>query len=1698
MNRNRTVRRPALPPLSDRRGSTLVVVIALLGALLLLGMLVLTLASQEEINAEYFADAAKVPQALDEDIYFDFALRQMIVGPDPKFEKQSVLWGARHSLMANLFGKDNQPYTGGGANLCWDTSSSPMVPAPDMDFNGTPDSGNDQILEPNDSIGARGSFPDLQNDYAVPDVDYTSPDINNLFVSYEGMAPTGSPVTSTTKVIIPSFDRPQYLRGIVSGMSTLAMSQWYTNAATKKKVLRPHAEHQAVDDQGNLTSQYRFILRSSDASPELTGPFPFDEDLDGDGMLGTGEDLNGDGVLNSGNPGAFQYGVWSNNGGNYQLDADPDGDGILDAMWMDLGFPAQAAGINEWYVPLFAFKVVELDSLFNLNTHGNLSGNISMMGDDSLHFGGYRYTLTDNEPGNANVDDDGNGVTDDENEVGYGNDQLIVPLDVDDPQNIAFIHRSNLGATPHEVNVQYGLHADLTGLTASDYAQHNLFFERDPANAVELANMEHWFMLVGRADFSGSRSKNNISTRHQGRWMGNLETDRFDEAVDAMTLVPYNFPLPGRSFIAAPNLFNPNLSQHQPYDDNNNGKEGAPFSYGSVNYPGEGHPLDRHGGGRMIKSGTGGRTRLVSTSPNSDPHPHRWARYDKGLIAPGSRYGTLYSTHSGTLSPGATFGYQIDDPTETRIEPSQAQNDQYDSVFGADETAALHLSKNDKSTLNLSGRLDKLMPINFSEADNAETLRRLFTTVSWDLKSHSRAYYGSYTGTADKFRQWEYRTDATVGRELFPPIYTGNPANEPFRQALRDLLTVDPNDTSGNSKPQARLSLNHILDYGPDNRLRFRPLTPHPTGLGNSVARTMGTVPARPENIANVWGQELLARRDRQLLCRDIYVLLYTLCGGNDTRRYLDDNSSRVLYNFVQDSTDSTGIADARGDQCRMMAQFAANVVDQMDPDDVMTVFEYDTNLSDGWGVDDDPYSATGDSAPSGTRQVAYGVEEAQLVLNEAMVVWVKNAGPFNLDVTEWDENMTNRDFLWFELENVSPRQVDFSNEAWQVVVKPPALLTLPNAPSGATATGEERRLTFTNAVPAVRAGSSSMLTVGTQGDEDNKPDGTTVAPSYFRVNPHKNATDTTDTMNMHTLVPRSGSLSTSGMGSLDLIKCGGNMYRVNKAGSGAFNDGTEIPNTTTKAGADLFHIDVTDIDTIVEQDDRQVTIKFEVRRRVNPGRTRPVLPVDSNHDAQSQDNPWVVVDHMEVPLDVFSLTNGADYDEVRAQLKQMTTKERQDPLNGAYSGTHPDSPRTFTALAADPDLNSMMMNSLGLRNMLGQLTNTDKYKLWQPHYDRDFAHAIELFQVPLYPASELTRRLPLKESVTPPSFPAYIPDATNPGELKANVPPGSTSWQAAMTAGYLFMNPDSAEAATGTIQAADFDNRWYRLLEFVEIPSRWHRHGNSPGFNIDAGGVAANPLGIYRVPGKMNLNMLRHPEGLAGLIDDRDVCDLSLGAFTSIPSNTNVNPPLLPDTGRDWWIQFLESRDGYDPTGSNYILPGLPTYLNSTTGARIGGARPFRSLQYSASGVASLQDTVLRSLPMDTGTNPRQLFEIGTQAEHNSGSIDPSVRHRLLGKVMNNSTTRSNAFAVFIQVDFFQAKEVTVGSNKVYRIGAKRADSPSHRGIFIVDRAKAFDLLTQQNLPTTYQEDDGTSRFTYTFNNFDFRSLVLHRQTIR
>jgi len=54
-------------------------------------------------------------------------------------------------------------------------------------------------------------------------------------------------------------------------------------------------------------------------------------------------------------------------------DVDNDGDGIADSVWVDLGLPAQTAPDGRKYKPLFAILCVDLDGRLNVNAHGNPS-----------------------------------------------------------------------------------------------------------------------------------------------------------------------------------------------------------------------------------------------------------------------------------------------------------------------------------------------------------------------------------------------------------------------------------------------------------------------------------------------------------------------------------------------------------------------------------------------------------------------------------------------------------------------------------------------------------------------------------------------------------------------------------------------------------------------------------------------------------------------------------------------------------------------------------------------------------------------------------------------------------------------------------------------------------------------------------------------------------------------------------------------------------------------------------------------------------------------------------------------------------------------------------------------------------------------------------------------------------------------------
>ena len=104
----------------------------------------------------------------------------------------------------------------------------------------------------------------------------------------------------------------------------------------------------------------------------------------------------------------------------------------------------------------------------------------------------------------------------------------------------------------------------------------------------------------------------------------------------------------------------------------------------------------------------------------------------------------------------------------------------------------------------------------------------------------------------------------------------------------------------------------------------------------------------------------LLHNLRRQMLARDLYVLALTLV----------------------DPFDLTTTAGK--EKTRKLAQWAINVVDFRDPDNIMTAFEYDENPFDGWGVDGDLSSTSVDNtAPQ--RGLVWGSERPELLITETL-----------------------------------------------------------------------------------------------------------------------------------------------------------------------------------------------------------------------------------------------------------------------------------------------------------------------------------------------------------------------------------------------------------------------------------------------------------------------------------------------------------------------------------------------------------------------------------------------------------------------------------------------------------------------------------------------------------------------------------------
>lgn len=247
------------------------------------------------------------------------------------------------------------------------------------------------------------------------------------------------------------------------------------------------------------------------------------------------------------------------------------------------------------------------------------------------------------------------------------------------------------------------------------------------------------------------------------------------------------------------------------------------------------------------------------------------------------------------------------------------------------------------------------------------------------------------------------------------------------------------------------------------------------------------------------------------------------------------------------------------------------------------------------------------------------------------------------------------------------------------------------------------------------------------------------------------------------------------------------------------------------------------------------------------------------------------------------------------------------------------------------------------------------------------------------------------------------------------------------LTHQFISSPPTGTTLYTHRVNWFDQTNRLYRIFEFLECGNR-------------ARGVAFGG----RVPGKININTIWDVETFRALCDPQ-----TSNSFVGAPGTETATVDAI-------FNNVLAARMPGDATP----VPGDPTAPPIPAGSLSSKDRPFRGL---AAGVhppgvgdavhpngSGIDDTFFRALPSSTA----RLFDV-PDPPMGSPALHPYQKTELMTKLFNNITTRSNVFAVWVTVGFF---EVVDDTKRPVWLGAEmgRAENKQirHRFFAIVDRS--------------------------------------------
>ncbi len=218
--------------------------------------------------------------------------------------------------------------------------------------------------------------------------------------------------------------------------------------------------------------------------------------------------------------------------------------------------------------------------------------------------------------------------------------------------------------------------------------------------------------------------------------------------------------------------------------------------------------------------------------------------------------------------------------------------------------------------------------------------------------------------------------------------------------------------------------------------------------------------------------------------------------------------------------------------------------------------------------------------------------------------------------------------------------------------------------------------------------------------------------------------------------------------------------------------------------------------------------------------------------------------------------------------------------------------------------------------------------------------------------------------------------------------------------------------------------SRIYRFLEFVKT------HDRGAGNSITTGSNAAGYTSAsrFRVPGKVNVNTIWEPEVFYALLDSPAQAPTLYNNMIGWRS-----PGLATGTINPTWHHRAAAVNA-----TTFDRPFSPFSVGVTTAATAVAVNQYPT-------AIGLNNTLLTAGAAGPGGTP--LLSV-------PGAAHPYQQNALLTKLFNNVTTRSNVFAVWVTVGFFEVTNETV---RPATLGAELYRNENrhlrHRFFAIIDR---------------------------------------------